>query len=437
MDKMQQKVCQTPHCGRFPLSFSNRRQNLTEEDAIDEDPARDKLPAMNQPDSITPLLRLGFRPLFLAAACFAVIAVAIWMASYSFGIPVHTGALSTSLWHGHEMLFGYALAVIGGFLLTAIGNWTGRQTLRATPLLLLVLLWLAARILYLVPGIDLQLIAVFDLLFNALLVVATAIPIFQVQQWKQVGILVKLLLILLANLAFYLGVLGIFPGWETTGLYAGIYLVLSLILMIGRRVLPFFIQNGVGYAFAAKNYRWLDISSLVLFVAFVLAELFVSDVRIAGVLAAMLFVLHVIRLIGWHTRGIWSKPLLWVLFCGYSFIVLGFALKAASVFAGVSPFLALHAFTYGGIGMMTLGMMARVTLGHTGRNVSEPPAGTGWMFVLLGTGAFIRVMLPLLAPGFYAWWIELSQVFWMAAFAWFVVVFAPMLASARVDGGDG
>ena len=392
---------------------------------------------MNHPDSITPLLRLGFRPLFLAAACFSVIAVAIWMASYTFSIPVHTGTLAPSLWHGHEMLFGYAMAVISGFLLTAIGNWTGRQTLRGTPLLLLVLLWLAARALYLAPGIDLQLIAAFDLLFNTLLVAAAASPIFQVQQWKQVGILVKLLLILLANLAFYLGVLGIFPGWETTGLYAGIYLVISLILMIGRRVLPFFIQNGVGYPFAAKNYRWLDISSLVLFVAFVLADLFVTDAQIAAVLAAILFILHVIRLVGWHTHGIWSKPLLWVLFCGYSLIVFGFALKAASVFAGVSPFLALHAFTYGGIGMMTLGMMARVTLGHTGRDVLEPPVASAWMFAVLGAGAFSRVILPLLAPGLYGWWIGLSQVLWMVAFGWFVVVFAPMLTSPRVDGGDG
>ena len=381
-------------------------------------------------------LRLAFRPFFLAAGLFAVLAMALWTALYDFGWQMPAGGLPALDWHAHEMLFGYALAVVAGFLLTAIRNWTGLQTLHGPSLLALFALWTAARLGSLVPGLPLPVVAAADLGFNAFLVLAALLPVARARQWMQTGIIVKLLLLLAANALFYLGVTGQLADGRRLGLYAGLYLILSLILMIGRRVIPFFIQNGVGYPFQARNRKWLDVTVLVLFLLFALSDLARLDALTAA-LAAVLFVLHGIRIVGWHTRGIWSKPLLWVLFLAYGFIILGFGLKTASIVAGVSPFLALHAFTVGGIGLMTLGMMARVTLGHTGRNVFEPPAAVRWMFGLLAAGAVTRVLLPMLVPARYDLWIALSQGLWILAFGLFVAVYVPMLVTPRVDGKPG
>ncbi|TNG03054.1 MAG: NnrS family protein, partial [Gammaproteobacteria bacterium] len=216
------------------------------------------------------------------------------------------------------------------------------------------------------------------------------------------------------------------------GLYSGIYLIIALIFVMGRRVMPFFIEKGVDYPVQLKNRQWLDVSSLVLFLAFWIADLVRPDTLPVALLALALLVLHAIRLVGWYTPGIWKKPLLWVLYVGYGWLVTGFALKAAVVFIGISPFLPLHAFAYGGIGMITLGMMARVTLGHTGRNVFDPPPVLlFWMFALLLCGAVIRVLLPLLDPAHYMAWIGLSQGLWIIAFTLFLTIFLPMLIRPR------
>ena len=383
-----------------------------------------------------PWLRLAFRPFFLGAALFSLLAMALWTVLFTFGWQQPAATLPALDWHAHEMVFGYALAVVAGFLLTAIRNWTGVQTLHGPPLLVLMLLWLTARLLYLVPGAPLMLIAAADLGFAAFLTAAALVPILRVRQWAQLGIIAKLVLLFTSNLLFYLGVSGVLADGRRLGIYTGLYLILSLILMIGRRVIPFFIQNGVGYPFRPRNRKWLDVTSLLLFLLFALSDLLRVD-TLTAVLAATLFVLHTTRMVGWHTPGIWKKPLLWVLFLAYGFIILGFALKTVSIVSGIPPFLALHAFTVGGIGLMTLGMMARVTLGHTGRNVFEPPAAVGWMFGLLAAGAVARVLLPLLAPAPYKLWIGLSQGLWMLAFGLFAVVYAPMLVTPRVDGRPG
>ena len=144
-----------------------------------------------------------------------------------------------------------------------------------------------------------------------------------------------------------------------------------MVFIMARRVVPFFIEKGVGYEVKINNWLWLDILSIILFGAFAVSDIIWPDQGIVALLAVLLFVLHSLRLIQWHTSGIWKKPLLWVLYLAYGFITIGFALKAAVYLAGVSPFIALHAFSVGGIGMITLGMMSRVTLGHTGRNVFD------------------------------------------------------------------
>jgi uncharacterized protein involved in response to NO len=341
-------------------------------------------------------------------------------------------------WHAHEMTFGYGMAVIAGFLLTAVKNWTGVQTLHGIPLLLLFLLWLTARLLLLAGGTGVLVwAALADGLFNVLLVLALAWPVFKVRQFKQFGIVSKILLLTLANLLFYAGVLEIYPWGEQAGLYSGVYLIMALIFVMSRRVLPFFIERGVGQPVTLINRAWLDGASLFLFLAFWLADIIEPDSLLVAWLAGALCVLHATRLAGWYAPGIWRYPLLWVLYLAYAALVVGFALKVAVYVFGIAPFLPLHAFTYGGIGLFTLGMMARVTLGHTGRNILEPPVAAGWMFGLLVTGSVIRVVLPLLDVAHYVLWIGLSQVLWVIAFSLFLWVFLPMLIQPRTDGAFG
>lgn len=385
------------------------------------------------------LHHLGFRPFFLLGGIFAVAAVAtwLWILSYQGSLP-RGSSLGLVQWHAHEMLFGYTLAVIAGFLLTAVRNWTGLQTLHGAPLLLLAGLWLLARVMPFVPHAQaIPVMAVLDLMFNALLCIALLHPIVKVRQWKHMAIWTKVLLLLVANAMFYLGIFNQLDGGSRLGLYTALYLILSLIMLMSRRVIPFFIEKGVGYPVNLVNYRWLDLSSLVLMLVFIIVEVFVVLPEYAAITAAALAILHALRLAGWYTHGIWKKPLLWSLYLGYAWVIAGFALKALSYWSTVNPMLAIHAFVYGGIGMITLGMMARVSLGHTGRDVFNPPRVLWLLFALLFIGTFVRVVMPLLTSGSYAMWIMYAQWLWMAAFSGFVVIYTPMLVKGRVDGKYG
>ena len=385
-----------------------------------------------------PLFRLGFRPFFLAAGIYAVLSVLIWMFVYIFGTEYSFSGIAPTTWHAHEMIFGYAVAVIAGFLLTAIKNWTGQQTLRGKGLAVLFSLWLLARVLPLSGlNVPINVIAVFDLLFMFFLVVAAALPVIKVRQYKQLGVISKLLLLLLSNALFYLGVSGIVEEGVRWGLYSGMYMIIALVFVMGRRVIPFFIEKGIDSQAEIKNWLWLDISSLLLLIVLWIMDVFTRFETATSVVAGLLVILHVIRLHGWHTVQIWNKPLLWVLYLAYSFIVFGFALKASVSWLNTPPALYVHAFTYGGIGVMTMGMMARVILGHTGRNVFEPPKILSSCFMLLLLGAIFRVVLPLITMEFYSYWIGISQLLWIAAFTLFLIIYAPMLVTPRIDGRDG
>ena len=385
------------------------------------------------------LTHLGFRPFFLSAGAFAVIGILLWTAIYSFNWQGLNAAYPPITWHAHEMIFGYTLAVVAGFLLTAIKNWTGQQTLHQAPLLLLTAIWLAARLLPFMQGLSLQAVASVDLLFMLALLAAVAIPVLRARQWQQAGIIAKVALMTLANAVFYLGLLGYWPAGIQLGLYAGLYLMIALIFTMGRRVIPFFIERGVGVSFKANNTRWVDRSSLVLFLLFAITDLIAmtqGNQALAGMAAALALVqipLHGWRLYGWYHAAIWQKPLLWVLYVAYAWLVLGFGLKFLSWSTGLSPWLAVHAFAYGGIGMMTLGMMARVILGHTGRNVFEPPALVGKIFAILFAGACVRILAVWALPQWHWWWIVIAQCLWMLAFGLFVWLYAPMLIKPRVD----
>ncbi len=379
-------------------------------------------------------LHLGFRPFFIGAGIFAIIAMLLWIGIYNLAWNIQI--YSPITWHAHEMIYGYSMAVIAGFLLTAIKNWTGKQTLDGYPLLLLFSLWAVTRILPFI-GVPLTVIAVSDNLFLLLLAVAIFWPFFKTKSWKNMIFVAVVLLFLASNIIFYLGMLDVIPNGTYYGLYAGLYLIITLILIMGRRVIPFFIEKGVGYPVQLNNWSWVDKSNLVVFLSFALADLITPNSYLSVGLAGLSAVINSVRLAGWHTKGIWEKPLLWVLYVAYAFIIFGLILKVLVFVSGISIYLAVHAFALGGVAMLTVGMMARVTLGHTGRNIFSPPKALWWIFILLGCSAVVRVILPLLDNSLYMTWIAISQGLWVIAFSWFIYIYFLMLIYPRTDGHYG
>lgn len=335
------------------------------------------------------------------------------------------------------MIFGYGMAVIAGFLLTAVRNWTNLPTLQGKSLAVLVMLWLGARLVgWLVPEHVFPMLS-FDIAFNLGLIAAITRPILRARQKQQLGIVAKLVTLTLANLCFYLGAMGILDQGMLWGLFSGIYLIIALIFNMARRVVPFFIERGVGYPVEVKNWLWVDRSSLVALLLLWIADVFWQNEVVSSILAGLLFAIHSIRLIGWHAKGIWTRPLLWVLYIGYCGVTFGFLLKALTPILSLSPFLWLHAFAVGGIGIMTIGMMARISLGHTGRNVQNPPKLLTPVFLLLVAAFVARIIFPLVDIAHYSWWIGIAQATWVVAYGLFVVAYTPILVRPRLDGQPG
>lgn len=384
-----------------------------------------------------PVFNLGFRIFFLGAAIYSIVAILFWMGIFAFDFSLPINGLSKFQWHAHEMIYGYSVAVIAGFLLTAVKNWTGIQTVHGMPLASIFSLWLIARILLLFGTTFIIIAGIFDLLFILSVIIATAYPVIRTRNWQQFGILSKLLLLAIFNSFFYLGYVGVLEQGLHWGIYGGLYLVIGLILTLGGRVIPFFTERGVGYEVKLHNPKWPTLSGLLIFLVFFISELFLQNQTITGITAAILFIIYSIRLFGWYTPGIWKKPLLWSLHIAMLFINVGFLLFALSAFFGISKFIAIHAFAYGGIGIITLGMMTRVALGHTGRNINEPPEVVKYLFIAIILGAVSRVFFPMLLPDLHNIWIIISQVFWLIAFILFVKAYAPILLNIRADGQFG
>jgi uncharacterized protein involved in response to NO len=384
-----------------------------------------------------PVFNLGFRIFFLGASVYSIVAILFWTGVYAFNISLPITGLSMFQWHAHEMIYGYSVAVIAGFLLTAVKNWIGIQTVHGLPLALIFCLWLIARILFLFGSQFINITAIFDSLFIVAVIIAAASPIIQARNWKQLGILSKLVLLAVFNSFFYFGYAGILEQGLHWGIYGGLYLVIGLILTLGGRVIPFFTEGGVGYEVKLYNPKWTTLSGLLIFLVFFISELFLHNKNITGVASLGLFIVYSIRLIGWYTYGIWEKPLLWSLHIAMLFINVGFLLFALSAFTDISKFIAIHALAYGGIGVITLAMMARVALGHTGRNINEPPAIVKYLFITIILGAIVRVFFPMLLPEQYLIWIISSQALWLIAFLLFVITYAPILVTARIDNQFG
>ncbi|ADI31039.1 NnrS family protein [Methylotenera versatilis] len=383
------------------------------------------------------LFNLGFRPFFLGASVFAVISMAAWMLVYFSYVSVSVENISISQWHAHEMLYGYGMAVVAGFLLTAIKNWTGLPTVFGKPLMVLFALWCAARLLFLFGAALLPWAASADLLFGLMLIIAIAMPLVKAKQWKQLVVVSKVILLWVGNLIFYLGCFGILTSGMAYAINGAVLLFISLILMIGRRVIPFFIERGTESRVQLKQYQWLDISILVFFIVLFINAIFIQIPYLTAMFAWTLFTLNGYRLFNWHTAGIWRVPLLWSLYLSAWYINVGFFFYGLQALYSSLSILTLHLFTIGGIGLMALSMMSRVALGHTGRDVRKPSRWIGLAFAGLVVSVLFRAFVPMFASQLYMSWMLVAAMLWIFSFAVFVVIYTPILLKPRADGAFG
>lgn len=378
----------------------------------------------------------GFRPFFLLAAAFAVAILPLWMLTLV-GILNPTSYLDAVSWHAHEMVFGFAVAVIAGFLLTAVGNWTKRETAVGVPLLALSAVWLLGRIA--ITGAPLFLhwfTAVADLAFLPVLIVVLARPLIASKNHRNLVMLGLLGALFLANLAIHLDVLGVLPGWRRRGNFFAIDLVILVILLMAGRVFPMFTRNATDVA-SIRALPALDLATVVAMGTLALLDAFAAPPMVAGAAAGVTGILAAARSVHWGARHVFKLPLVWILHVGYAWIPLGLVLRGLSAFGSAVPSsVATHALTVGGIGALTLGMMSRVALGHTGRALTVSPPVVA-SFVLVTLAAMVRVLIPLVSPASYRPSLFVAGCLWTAAFGIYLVVHAPMLVTARPDGKVG
>ena len=379
------------------------------------------------------LFNLGFRPFFLATAYSAIFIMMIWGLLYTNVIQLNNyyGIID---WHSHEMLFGYAIAVIAGFLLTAVRNWTGVDTISQIPLAVLAGIWLLARILPFtpVPGL---VIALLDVSFFFFLMLAIAHPIIKVKQWNNLIMVGIIAAFLLADVLVQAQHLGFMAKGVIQGNTLALYSVLLVIQVLTGRVMPFFTRVVVPGTEVVDRPR-LEQVLLYTLILLAVADTLALNKLLISALAMILLVAHVIRIFPWFSKPVLNIPILWVLYAGYLWLLIGFVMKVFVGFDWITNNLVIHAWTVGTIGITSYGMMSRVSLGHTGREML-PPKLAIIGFYLLFIAAIIRVIFPLISMAHYILWIEISIFFWVLAFILFAIAYTPMLSQPRVDGQDG
>lgn len=386
--------------------------------------------------AITPFFRLGFRPFFLFGSVLAMLAIPLWIMGLNGWFADWQPTGGWLAWHRHELLFGFAAAIIAGFLLTAVQTWTGFPGLSGKPLMVLTALWVAARVAWLV-GAPVWCVVLLDGLFLPLVAAQMARSVWPVRQVRNYPLVVVLVLLAIANGVTLYGIATGNDQLQRQATVGGVWFVAALMSMIGGRVIPFFTQRGLLRKDGVTPWPTLDWTILVGTALLSVTLMFgwaMQTNSLIGIAFFGLGVAHLIRIVRWYDAGIWHVPLLWSLHIANAWIgvaCIAMALWHFSVLANMS--LAVHALTVGAMGGLILGMIARVTLGHTGRQL-EPPKYMTWAFVLFNLGALSRVVLVDWAymPGLW-----LAATCWALSFAAYVWGYGPMLWRARVDGHPG
>lgn len=370
----------------------------------------------------------GFRPFFLGGAAFAAAALPLWVWALITGESVVTAGDPLS-WHVHEMIFGYVGAVLAGFLLTAIPNWTGRLPIRGRPLMLLFALWLAGRVAVVMGGLIGPVAAVVDAAFTVALAGVAWREVAAGKNARNVPICIVVSLFALTNIGFHAEIA--VAGSGDYAIRAALGLILLLISLIGGRITPSFTRNWLakrGVSALPAPFGRFDKLALIATGAAALAWTVAPEAAATAALLALAAVLLTVRLLRWRGWAAVSEPLLLVLHVAYAWLPLALALLAAAIVwpeLGRSP--GIHAFTAGGIGMMTLAVMTRATLGHTGRDLTAG-AGTNAIYLLVFTGAVLRVAAPWLPVDYFAA-VMVAGGLWTGAFMLFVLIYGPILAS--------
>jgi uncharacterized protein involved in response to NO len=364
------------------------------------------------------LFELGFRPLYLLAGAYAALSVPLWALEYAGVLP---GA--NPLGHAHEMLFGYAFAVIAGFLFTAVRNWTARPTPTGPTLAVIAAIWLIARAL---AFHSLAAAAAADIIFALAVAWGIGRPLVASGNRRNLFFIALVLALGAGSAAF--------QAYPRLGLAVGLDVVLLVIASITGRVMPMFTNNAVAGA-GATRIGWLEkaaIGSVLILLVLDIAGL----TQGAGVVAFIAAGVHGARLALWAPARTLRRPILWILHVSYAWIVVHLTLRGLAAFGLVAAPLATHAFTVGAIGGLTLGMMTRTARGHTARPLVAGPAEIA-AYVLVQAAAVTRAIVPQLAPGAYVTAVLTSSLFWFAAFALFTVAFYPILSRPRLDGKPG
>lgn len=388
---------------------------------------------MNTTHRFPSVFNLGFRIFFFAGALWAVLLVGLWVPLYANGTN-WTHAFPAVQWHGHEMLFGFAGAIIAGFLLTAPGNWTGARMPSGGSLFAFFMLWLAGRLAGFAPGwIPRPVMLVIDASFFPVLALYLFQLLIRYRMVRNLFFPVLLLGMGAANALTYGGVRN--ASGQVIGTEIMLGLVILIIAIMGGRVIPGFTLGRFPKG-TTRNSPGVDRAAMVLLIAALVAEVAAAPTMLRAVVFGAAALLHGVRLYQWYTKEIWSDALTWVLHVAYAWLVVGLALYAAGSLGYGHPLLPRHAITIGTIGTITLGMMCRVTLGHTGR-VFVLPRGTVTAFGLITLAALARVGWPLMVPSTYLAGVMVSAACWIATFTIYLVQYGPMLFQPRADGRPG
>ena len=382
-----------------------------------------------------PLFTAGFGTFFLLAGFSALTLLIIWQGMTQGTVSDSAYFLGT-YWHAHEMLLGYTVAVITGFLLTAVSNWTGKIILQGEALAGLSLLWLYGRILPFYAGsLPNELIALVDFCFLPTLAFVIAKTLISTKNYKNLIFVGALMFLTLGNGLIHAQMLEFCSYTAATGIQIVLATIVLMILVIAGRVFPFFTERGLKGVLIPRN-PLLDILAIgSATILFTLQLLSISGTFLA--LAALTTaILNGWRLVSWFVFRILFVPLLWVLYLGYGWLIFGFIFMALSAWNLILPSLALHAFTVGGIGVLTLGMMARVSLGHTGQSMKASNVIAS-AFVLINIAAFFRVVLPMSVSSWSSVSIYLATLAWLAAFALFMFFYVLIFTKVRSDDETG
>ncbi len=395
---------------------------------------------LQEEQKIMPMFRLGFRPFFLGGAVFSLIAITLWLLMYK-------GTISLSpygggyWWHIHEMIFGFGSAIIAGFLLTAVQNWTGIPSVKGKPLAALFFLWLAGRLVLLMPELLGPLAsALVDLSFLLAVAYVLAKPILAKKQYRNLFFVPLLIMFTLANSEMHLA--SFYPQSIAVSYsgYTGILLILFLMSVMAGRVVPMFTANGTQTTKAtpAPLLDKLANGSLLLTMLMLLLHPFIGFVPMFfGALLIFAGIFQLIRWLRWRPWVTLGVPLLWSIHFALKFMWFGLILLGFSYIIDEIPSNHIwHLLTVGGMGGIILAMISRVSLGHSGRPLT-PPKLMSVAFALITISALIRSFGPWVMPEKTLLFIDISGFCWLVAFGLFTFYYAPMLLKAREDGRPG